>query len=69
MVIYGDHVAYKYIFISNGYFYINLFNSIQFILDIELIKINIIGSSGRAFQLNHNVLKLILEDYCISLSF
>ena len=40
--------------------------SIQFIFDIELIKINIIGSSGRAFQLNHNVLKLILEDYCIS---
>ena len=43
--------------------------SIQFILDIELIKINIIGSSGRAFQLNHNVLKVILEDYRISLSF
>ena len=53
--------------------YISLFDayftstySIQFILDIELIKIE---SSGRAFQLNLNVLKLILKGYCIFLSF
>ena len=57
MVIYGDHVAY--IFLYSMAISISTY-SIQFILDIELIRIECFG---RACQLN--VLKLILKEYCM----